>query len=127
MLCLFAFFVFVAFGQNNLIECRPAADRSTLASWKEKYDGDNETREAFRIVSSGVGSDETTTKFAMLLKQKLAEEEKGEGSERTGVPRRRRRSRSLFFRLCVLYHRGRCLRRKRFGLWHKFQRDGSQS
>ena len=116
-------FVFYAFAKNISVECRPASDKNFLVSLDKEYHGDNV---GFRISSSHIDSAGSTTKFAILLKEKLAEEERKVTKRNNNIPQRRRRSGSMFFRLCVRFQHGRCLRRKRFGLWHKFQRDGSQ-
>ena len=121
MIYTFAFFIFFALANDSLIECQPTSDRGTLMS--QNY-GDNNV--GFRISSRGIDDSDngSTTKFAMLLKEKLAEVEK-KMSNGNNVPKRHRRSGSMFYRLCVRFQHGRCLRRKRFGLWHKFRRDGT--
>ena len=114
-------FLFLLFAER--IFCRPAPDVKSIQRGGNRIDHENKFLGGFQIEENGRPS-----KFAMLLRDKLHQEEKQTSElnvESGPLNTRNRRSRSLFFKLCVRYRRGRCVRRKRFGLWHSYRRGGT--
>ena len=120
---LILMFVFSMLLLPTVTVCRPtkAADTSFLELDQAGLSSDEEIGNAanFRISADGA-----ITKFAVLLKKKLAEEEKYAMQKKSNsATTKNRRSRSLFFRICVRFRNNQCFRRKRFGLWHSFRKD----
>uniref|UniRef100_A0A7M5WSC7 Cnidarian restricted protein n=1 Tax=Clytia hemisphaerica TaxID=252671 RepID=A0A7M5WSC7_9CNID len=115
--------VFLSLLFAECVFCRPTSDaKSTLKDNHNENQNEKLFLGGFQIEENG-----TPSKFAMLLREELHQQEKeiSKHQDESGPSNTRsRQSRSLYFKLCVRYRRGRCIRRKRFGLWHSYKRGG---